>query len=69
MTSTPARCRAELPSTATPEQPIRCSKREQCQRHRDWLEQSGPVGDGMSVAWACRGNSFDVFVPVGTARG
>jgi len=68
VTHFPPRCRAELPSTATPDSPIRCSQRAQCQRHRDWLAQTGPVGDGTSVPWACDRNTFDAFVPVGTAR-
>ena len=71
MTQPPARCRAELPSAVHTEAgttPIRCSMREQCQRYHAWLKQSGPV-DSISVGWACDGNRFDAFVPVGTARG
>jgi hypothetical protein len=58
-------CRAELPSTATPERPIRCSKREQCQRHQALLRPgTWPFG---AVPWACDRNSFDAFVPLASA--
>ena len=65
-----APCRAELPSavhTTAGSTPIRCAKRDQCQRYRDWIAQSGPV-EQTSVAWACDGNRFDVFVPLRGAR-
>lgn len=55
-------CRAELPSAATPEQPIRCRKREQCQRHQALVNPG--AWPFHVVAWACDGNRFDLFVPV-----
>lgn len=57
-------CRAELPSTATPELPIRCSRREQCERYRLALTQWRLN----VVNWACDRNSFDAFVPVQPVR-
>lgn len=59
-----ARCRAELPSTATPEMPIRCSKRNECEYH------TAPGGEWTpSVAWRCDGNRFDQFRPVRPVTG
>lgn len=58
------RCRAELPSTATPHTPIRCSKRQNCARYLAPLGEYTPL-----VNWACDGNRFDAFVPIASAIG
>jgi len=54
-----SRCRAELPSTATPDNPIRCSKRNECARYLAPLGEYTPLAN-----WVCDGNRFDAFVPV-----
>lgn len=67
MSSPSPLCRAELPSTATPEQPIRCSRRNECARHQALINPGAwPFG---AVNWACDGNRFDQFVPVASAIG
>lgn len=58
-------CRATQPTAVSPEAgtlPIRCGRRQECQRHTA-LSNGGlwpfPVHD-----WACDGNRFDQFVPL-----